>query len=91
MKYFKRLEEDGIYIASVRTGEAVLDETDIEITESDYNVILAMIPNKPADTEEVLYKLRDSDMEWIAVEREPYIPEPTAEEILDILLGGDTE
>ena len=90
MKFFKRLQ--GEYISNIRTGEAVLDETDIEITELEYNDILTAIRNKPEDTEEVVYRLNNDTLEYDAcIPAPPEPPEPTSEELLSILLGGETE
>ena len=84
MGYYKTIH-DG-YIYSIGTGNG-----GTEITESEYNEILTVIHNKPQATETTDYMLK-ADLTWEAYEMEPAPePEPTAEEVLDILLGGESE
>lgn len=46
------------------------------ITEEEYNTILSIIENKPADTETHYYKLRADTLEYEAIKRpEPIEPE----------------
>lgn len=60
-----------------------------EITESEYNTILQKIQNKPIDPGGYTYRLRADDLEWELVELPPMEePELTADEALDIILGG---
>lgn len=62
-----------------------------EITESEYAEIMQKIRNKPTDPDGYMYKLRADTLEWELVELPPMPePEPTAEELLDIILGGAT-
>lgn len=81
MKFFKTII-DG-YIASIGTGSGLT-----EITEEEYSEILAVIQQKPQDTDTIGYRLK-SDLTWESYEHEPS-PEadPDAEEALAILLGG---
>lgn len=71
------------YVCAVTTGGGA------EITESEYNEILSAIQSKPADQNGYQNKLRADNLEWELVELPPE-PEPelTAEEALEILLGG---
>ena len=86
MKYYK-IEKDE-YIYGVGLGEA-----GEAITEAEYNEIMTAIRSKPQTSYGVGYHLR-TDLTW---ERYEFTPEPTpthdptADEILNILLGGDTE
>lgn len=62
-----------------------------EPTDSDYETIVDVIRNKPYDVDGYQYRLRADDLEWELVELPPMPePEPTAEELLDIILGGAT-
>lgn len=84
MRYFKRIE-DG-YITMIGTGNG-----GTEITDAEYAEIMLNISNKPEETALIGYRLK-TDLTWEQYEKEPEEePEPTAEEVLDILLGGDTE
>lgn len=60
-----------------------------EITESEYNSILKTIRNRPAAPDGYSYHLTES-MEWELYElpEEDADPDLTAEEALDIILGG---
>ena len=73
MRYYKHI--DGDYIDYTGTGDGV----GIDISETEYNNILSIINNKPADTETHYYKLRADTLEYEMIERdEPIIlPEPT--------------
>lgn len=82
MRYFKRT--DSGYIISVGKGNG-----GTEITEQEYNEILAVCANKPEATETTDYMLRD-DLTWEAYEVESVPdPDPTPEEALAILLGEE--
>ncbi len=85
MRYYKDIQNG--FIVAIGTGGG-----GVEITESEYNSILAVIQNKPARTETTDYHLRE-DMTWEEYERiEPPIEdEPSAEEVVDILLGGSDD
>lgn len=60
-----------------------------EITESEYNSILETIRNRPAAPDGYTYRLTES-LEWELYElpEEDADPELTADEALDIILGG---
>lgn len=84
MRYYKQTDSD--YILAVGTGNG-----GTEITESEYDEISIAIHNKPARTETTDYRLK-TDLTWEEYEHDPDPePEPDAEEILDILLGGESE
>ena len=84
MRFYK--QTDSNYILAIGTGNG-----STEITESEYNEILTVIQNKPQATTTTDYRLK-TDLTWEAYEVEPIPdPEPEPQEILDILLGGDTE
>lgn len=85
MRYYKTVSNGYICHISVNSGGT-------EITEAEYNTILAAIRSKPAATETTDYRLRE-DLTWEAYEIEPPDPEEdelTDEEALEILLGGAT-
>ena len=84
MRYFKRIDSD--YITMIGMGDG-----GTEITETEYDSILSVIRNKPEETALIGYRLK-GDLTWEQYEKEPEEePEPTSDEILDILLGGDSE
>lgn len=78
---YAKLIKDG-YILAVGNGIS-----GAEITESEYNEILSVIHNKPQGTATTDYRLRE-DLTWEEYEIPPMPePEPTSDEILDILMG----
>ena len=84
MKY--KTVENG-YIITIGTGNG-----QIPITEEEYKEIINALNNKPEHKNSVGLRLRDNDLAWEEYQLPPAPePEPDAEEILDILLGGDTE
>ena len=84
MRFYKQI--DSSYILAIGTGNG-----GTEITESEYNEILTVIRNKPQATATTDYRLK-TDLTWEAYEVESVPdPEPEPQEVLDILLGGDSE
>ena len=81
MRFYKKL--DNGYILYIGTGEG-----GTEITENEYNAISGVIHTKPQATATTDYRLRE-DMTWeeYAVEPRPE-PEPTTDELFEIILGG---
>ena len=59
MRYYK-LIENGI-ITMIGSGSAI-HETQTEISAEEYETLLAVIQNKPVDTFESVYELRESGM-----------------------------
>lgn len=81
------IQYNDIYVESVGIGNV-----GTELTESEYNAIMQKIQNKPTDPEGYQYKLRADNLEWELVELPPAEePELTADEALDIILGGGAE
>lgn len=82
MKYYKHVQ-DG-YILAIGTGG--MGE---EITESEYNEILAVIRDKPPRTDTTDYRLRE-DLTWEEYEVEPPDPDPDIDEAeaWEIVFGG---
>ena len=82
MRYYKDIQNG--FIVAIGTGGG-----GVEITETEYESILAAIHSKPARTETTDYHLRQ-DLTWEEYERidPPDESEPSAEEVVDILLGG---
>ena len=81
MRY--KIEDNG-YIKAIGTGNI-----GTEITEAEYNKIMEAIQKRPSDTDTVGYRLT-TDLTWEQYEKEPvppYVEEPTAEELLNILTG----
>lgn len=82
MRYYKDL--DSGYILAIGTGSG-----GEEITEAEYNEIMAVIKAKPATTETADYRLRE-DLTWEAYPVEPPDPDPEVDEAeaFDIIFGG---
>ena len=83
MRYYKLIENG--YITAIGTGGG-----GTEITEQEYNVILAVILQKPPRTETTDYRLTEG-LTWEAYDRPP---KPEDEEVddseaLDIITGGE--
>ena len=82
MRFYKQLSAG--YILALGSGLG-----GEEITESEYNEILAVIHNKPAATETTDYRLRE-DLTWEEYEIDPPDPDPEIDEAeaYEILFGG---
>ena len=84
MRYYQIV--DGDYLLAVGTGNA-----GDEITEAEYETIADIIRSSPTAPEGYGYRLK-SDLTWelyeLPVMAEETDPELTAEEALDIILGG---
>ena len=82
MRYWKQIENG--YFVSVGTGG--MGE---EITEDEYNAILAVIHDKPPRTDTTDYRLRE-DLTWEAYPIDPPDPDPEIDdaEVYNILFGG---
>lgn len=85
MRYYKQINGD--YILAIGTGNG-----GTEITESEYDEIMAVIQNKPPRTETTDYRLK-TDLTWEEYEHDPDIePEPSDEEYAEagrIMMGAD--
>lgn len=82
--YYKKVE-DGFVVSYGRglSGEI--------ITEQEYEAIKKTASTILTPPSGYTYKLRADTLEWELVELPPMPePEPTAEELLDIILGGAT-
>ena len=83
MKFYKIIENDCIVAVGTDTGGT-------EITEAEYNTILPLIHAKPEPPAGYGYHLR-TDLTWELYERpavEETDPELSAEEALEIIMGG---
>lgn len=84
MRHYKLIE--GNYIVAIGTGGG-----GVEITEAEYNTIMAVIQRKPPRTETTDYHLK-TDLTWEEYEREEE-PLDDAEldpqDALDAIFGGD--
>lgn len=84
-RYYK--QTDDVYILAIGTGYG-----GTEITEAEYNEIMAIIQNRPI-AEGKGYRLK-ADLTWEEYDLPPVVvsddDELSAEEALDILLGGAT-
>ena len=79
--FYKAIE--GEYIVAVGIGE-----NGVEITETEYNLILNVVNSKPPRTDATDYLLR-TDLTWEEIEVQPEPePEPSADELIEIILGG---
>ena len=87
MRYYKIVSGD--YLLAVGAGNG-----GEEITEVEYNDIVDMIRSSPTVPEGYGYRLK-SDLTWelyeLPVTAEETDPELTAEEALDIILGGGSD
>lgn len=83
MKCYKNI--DGDYITAI--GEGI---GDVEITKEECDHILSVIRNRPTPEAGFEYRLR-TDLTWEQVEApvEPVDEEISADEALDIILGGE--
>ena len=85
MRYYKLIENG--YITAIGTGGS-----GTEITDAEYNQIMAAIRQKPERTETTDFRLK-ADLTWEEYSRPPE-PEPDeidAEEALRIITGGAEE
>lgn len=82
MRYYKNIENGYILAIGIGGGGT-------EITETEYNTIMAVIQQKPKWENDVDYHLK-TDFTWEPYERIPEEPSDdiNAEEALDILTGG---
>ena len=84
MRYYKII--NGEYLKAIGTGNG-----GIEITEAEYNELLSVIQNRPAPDPGYGYKLKN-DLTYERYEMPPAEPEElTAEDALEIIVGGDGE
>lgn len=81
MKWFKNIKDD--YITVIGTGIG-----DVEITQEEYENILSVVRNRPTPEAGFDYKLR-TDLTWELVEAPVADDEISADEALDIILGGE--
>lgn len=83
MRYYKIISDD--YLLSVGTG----GKTGEEITEAEYDNIMAVVHNAPIAPDGYGYRLK-ADLTWEQYEMPVVVEEElTAEEALAIILGGE--
>ena len=81
--YYKNIEGD--YITGIGMGIG-----DVEITQEEYENILSVVRNRPTPEAGYDYRLKtDLTLELVELPLEPEDPDLTADEALDIILGGD--
>lgn len=82
-KYYKNIEGD--HITAIGTGIG-----DVEITKDEYEAILEIIRSRPAPEPGNMYLLR-ADLTWELTEAPAVDDDPdiTADEALNIILGGE--
>ena len=80
-KYFKIIE--GEYIGSVGTVENGNYAMGNEITEEEYNCIMAAIKSMPEDTPTHYYAIKADTLEYVLIERPEPIPIPEPKYTLD--------
>lgn len=81
------IESDG-FIVGTASSEHPFQKN---VSEGDANAIKQIFAEKPVAPDGYDYMLRADTLEWELVELPPMPePEPTAEELLDIILGGAT-
>ena len=84
--YYKIVDENG-YISGFGTNGS---DNMTAITGEEYNSLVTMFSNRPTAEEGHAYILRDDPREWVLIEVPPDPePDPTPEEALNILLGGE--
>lgn len=80
--YYKNI--DGDFITGIGTGLG-----DVEITQEEYETILAVVRGRPIPESGYDYRLK-TDLTWELVEAPaPVDDEISADEALDIILGGE--
>lgn len=84
MTFYKNVVDGYIQFVGASSGEIAN-----QITEDEYNEILAVIQNKPPATETTDYRLRE-DLTWEEYPVDPPDPDPEISdaELLNILIGG---
>jgi len=88
MTAFYKIVDNG-YVAAIGTNG---NDSVTEITEAEYNNLLSLIRSAPSAPDGFQYRLRADTLEWELVELpEPQDEELTADEALDIILGGGGE
>lgn len=81
MKHYKMIADGYIVLVGIDCGGG-------EITEQEYNAIMDAIRSKPSAPHGCDYKLK-ADLQWELYELPPVEDEElTAEEALDIIVGG---
>lgn len=97
MKFYKSVLNGYITAIAMHEGThwAIVNISDglllAEVSEPEYAALAEVVHNKPFAASGYTYKLRADTLEWELVELPPMPePEPTAEELLDIILGGAT-
>lgn len=85
VKHYYAIYTDG-YLSRLGVG---YDQP--EVTETEYNRLNELVANKPEAPDGYEYRITETG-EYVLVEVEP-VPEaePTADELLNILLGGEDE
>lgn len=89
-RYYKMYDDDQAYLTAIGTGYG-----GTEITEEEYNSLLALIRNRPTPPKGKDYRLTAA-LEWEEYDLPP-VPEPSDDdeigdyETLSILLGGEVE
>ncbi len=84
MTAFYKVVEDGFV-----TGFGTNGGDDVTgITETEYNALADMIADRPTAPEGYAYMIQDDPREWVLVELPPEDPDLTADEAMEILLGG---
>ena len=82
MRYYE-ITDNGYVLGFGKGGHGGED-----ITIERYEALCHAVDNMPQDTETVSHRLK-TDLAWEAFEIEPVEEDPTAEELLDVLLGED--
>jgi hypothetical protein len=84
MTFYKNVVDGYIQLVGASSGEIAN-----QITEDEYNEILAVIQNKPARTETTDFRLKE-DLTWEAYQIDPPDPDPELDEAeaFDIIFGG---
>ena len=73
------------YIIGVCESEDHFSE---EITKAERDTIFNKLLNRPSSAEGYEYKLRADNLEWELIELPTVEDNPTAEELMEIIMGG---
>ena len=84
MTAFYKIVSDGFVDGFGTNG----NDSVIEITETEYNDLMAFFETMPTAPVGKTYRMKENPLEWVLVDAPEDDPDLDAAELLDILLGG---
>lgn len=84
MTAFYKVVEEGFIVGFGTNGSDSVNA----ISEAEYNSLTEMFQERPKAPEGYEYMIQDEPREWVLVELPPEDPDLTADEAMEILLGG---